>query len=487
ALVMGHMSHAWIALRDGDYRAASERQERARQAVNAIQREAANDSDLYKWSEMAAKTVREFGDEQYHVRRFQDTYLQAESYVMQGQLDAAQSELEKLSPTLLPPEQKTKYEALAQRIELERIAARVAQANQRADRAFQQGQQQLDSGAFSAAAEKLLAAQSAYQDLQQIIESDRSAAQHLPEADFQTAMQQVRSRLDRIDLDLRYARAMARAETARINGDRSSQLAALKEAQALKNPPQVADRIERLEVDVMREDALAMLQAGRTNDAIEALREVLQRDPDDAVAREALESLRTAGQFQAMMDAGDRSAAQGDYAAALNHYLRASEIQATDDLNARIANARFEIQWAKAQALLAENDYAEARKAFDAALEHDSAQAPRVETIKARIDRLERFEQLMAEGKEMLSQGQWTQAREKFETAGEALPQNQEEAEKWSSTAICRNYISRARDAFEAEDLPAARGYLRVAGDSARFEEDRRTIANLLQQLPSQP
>ncbi len=486
AIVMGQMAHAWRALKSGDHVEASNRQEKARQAVNDIQRTEPADSDLYKWSEVAAKTVRDFGDEQYHVRRFQDTYLQAKTYVMEGKLDQAQETLAKTSSALLPPDQKARFDELKSRINQERIALRFEQASDQARNAFQQGLDQLNSGAYAAAARQLARAQTAYNDLRRVIQSDRNAGGSITQADWQRALDHVDDRLAQIQTDLAYARAMARAESARVDRRRADQLAALKQAKAVKDTPEVNRRIDELEVEVLREEALALRDAGKTMAAIRALRNVLDKAPDDEVARKALDALISAEQFHAMREAGDKAAAAGDYPAALDAYLSAAEIRATPELQARIANARFEIQWAKAQQLLGQGQYDKARQAFDAAVQHVPEQAARVQAVQARIDRLQRYEQLMTQGRQLLEESNWSEAREKFEAAGEVLPARKDQAETWASTAICRNYIERARASIQAEDVRAARGYLRMAEDSARFEEDKKAIGQLLDSLTDQ-
>jgi serine/threonine protein kinase len=486
AVVMGQMAHAWRALKSGEYKEAANRQEKARQAVNDIQRTEPADSDLYKWSEVAAKTVRDFGDEQYHVRRFQDTYLQAKTYVMEGKLDQAQETLAKTSSTLLPPDQKARFDELKSRINQERIALRFEQASDQARNAFQQGRDQLDSGAYAAAARQLARAQTAYNDLRRVIQSDRNAGGSITQSDWQQALDRVDDRLAQIQTDLSYARAMAKAESARLDRRRADQLAALKQAKAVKDTPEVNRRIKALEVEVLREEALALRDAGKTTAAIRALRNVLDKAPDDAEARRALDDLMSAERFKAMRDAGDKAAAAGDFAAALDAYLSAAEIRATPELQSRIANARFEIQWAEAQQLLDEGQYDQARKAFDAAVQHVPEQAARVQAVKARIDRLQRYEQLMTQGRQLLEESNWSEAREKFQAAGEVLPARQEQADTWASTAVCRNYIQRARASIQAEDFPAARGYLRLAADSARFEEDKKAIGQLLESLTDQ-
>ena len=482
--VVGNMARAWIELKKGNSDESTKYQKVASERLAELERTESSGSDLYKWArEQGITLIRGFGADQQNIRQFQEAYAAAAGMLERNEYDGALSRLSGIQARLLSDEDQRRLAELRAAILREQLREAVGRHLAQADRAFASGQTSLQKGAFAAATGPLSEAEKAYTLARSMLDNDRRDRKVLPMAESDAKLQQVVQRLTQLDRDRPYAAAMARAEQARIEGQRSEELAQLKAARAIQDTQQVANRIRQLELVVEREAALALRDAGKNVEAIQALQALLVKDPSDAVAKAALDDLLNDARWKAMVDAGDQAAGAGNFAAAEQHYLRANDLRSTPELVDKINSVRFEIQWARGLALVAEKKYEDARKAFDLSLQHAPGKAANVESIKGRIDRLQRYDETMEQGRGFLEAGEWLKARDTFNRAAEVLPENKDDVVVWVKTAACRSNIEKAVSARAAGDPVTARAYLKLALTDAQFEADRKKIQELMAQL----
>ena len=190
---------------------------------------------------------------------------------------------------------------------------------------------------------------------------------------------------------------------------------ALKEALKLTTLPPVRrkDYEKRLR-DIEVGEGLAMakkyLAEGNFSAARDALRGVLEVDPDNAQGRSMLAKTEKAAKRAELIQAGDQGLIARDFPAALKQYRQAARYGSDEALKEKITDCEYKIELQRANDLIKAGKYDQAAAAYQNARQIKPANEAQIEALLLAMKTQREYYRLLTKGDEAMKKNNWQEA-----------------------------------------------------------------------------
>ncbi len=173
----------------------------------------------------------------------------------------------------------------------------------------------------------------------------------------------------------------------------------------------------------------------------------------NAQANKALTRLRTTGQINKIITAGDRAMDQGEFETAISHFKRAIAMGADTKTSTRLKRARIKLALIKAGSALRDGDLKSARNIYNTALQIDPYHVELRRKL-GNVKRLANYIDLRGQGDTQRNKGNLAKAKRLYRRARKGLDEGD---------AYQHNEIKARLDETEYEHLIAqARSYIEI-------------------------
>ncbi len=462
ASVFHPLAEAYMASFDGDWEEAVASENQASEQLRRIQR---SREDLVRWTRESMHYIHSHRRFYTATRKFREHMKRAREEFADKRYDEARIVANLLAKTEgLTAEHKEKIAEFLREVDLTEFREQVAQQRQIA--------------ADLAAQNEFLQAERAFQQIQELLQSDQ--AKILPDDEAAEVRQNVTERLKALTSTRTLSEAIAAVDKARAGGDKRSLLLALRSLQRIRPSDEVAAEIATIQA----EDALNRGRQYKASGQIEEARKWFQKSiefRDNKEARDELAMLSKAEERASLISAGDAHFASAQWADALKEYEKASQLSMDDSLAAKMVECRFRIKLSAADKLRADKDYDAAAKAYQEARASKPSSAALIDARLAAMAADRQYEKLMGEGRDALKREQWVKARDIF---GEAKKiRSTPEVNDAVLETRYRENLSRGTEALQQGDYKGALGYFNLAKSFKDTEEVRGLIARAEQAL----
>ena len=218
--------------------------------------------------------------------------------------------------------------------------------------------------------------------------------------------------LNRDDMLRRLDLQITKAER---SGDDDDLLAALRDKQREEPSQDLAKRINELEIRMLIRDAEEARNEGRHERAEEILSGILERDPDNTVAKQILASIGDSKSMNEAVRLGDENLANAQYAQAIKQYKIALQYGADSDgkINEKIRNATGSLHQQNSEAALGSGDYEKAQGELEMA-KLQLGETGALRDLQSRIDQLRDYTTLVSEGDALIANKSFGKAKAKY-------------------------------------------------------------------------
>jgi len=286
---------------------------------------------------------------------------------------------------------------------------------------------------------------------------------------------EIRREMLRLKNQRQQQRALARAREADQAGELDAAISAWERVQELGAHDQAETRLNTLRAERAFRQARDREQAGDLDAARQKYRQAVSL-ADHEAARAALARIEESSQFDTRVNAGDQAMRSDNFAAAIDHYEEALQIQDAPRVQAKLEAARIERRLVEAQTALDRRNLRAARAAFADVLEMDqdnrraAGGLEEVRQWEKYQDHLERGDAFRKQSRFGIAKLQYSRAMDIFRT--EEIQQRIEDIE-------FESLIAAAKRDMEAENWQSARGWLQTA----LAERDTQQVRQLLEEV----
>jgi tetratricopeptide (TPR) repeat protein len=216
--------------------------------------------------------------------------------------------------------------------------------------------------------------------------------------------------------------AMERARAALSRGQLPEAIAAYRQVLELEDNTLVQQELNRLEARLAVRQGTELRDAGQLEEAAGLFQVALTKDPENQDALRYRRELVSVSEVQSLLQAGDASAAAGDYEAAVRQYRQALEIDALDVVKQKLDDATRNLAMQSAETALSEGRFDDAERQADRAAEIDPDHASiaafreRLSKRRAYQAKLDAAEAQRAQGNLRLTLRRLQEAREILDT-----------------------------------------------------------------------
>jgi tRNA A-37 threonylcarbamoyl transferase component Bud32/tetratricopeptide (TPR) repeat protein len=470
ASVRVHFCRAHVSLREGDWGATTEAQQRLQEQIYAVQRAGSAPQD---WAQARDQELRDFRALHLGTRTFGEAMREARAALERDDFDGARRVINQRLGT--PGADMRFTEPQKQAVADFRTEVGRRELTLLVSGLLASGDQLVGAARFDDAGK-------AYEQARARLKTDANTDRFLSDQQRQAMEATVAGKLKELDIERRYREAMAAAEQARLKGEKAAEMLALRKAQQVRPSAELAERIEKLELAIDLDAALALKREGRGAEAVAALQAYLKKDPDSAVAKAALDELLSGQRRDALLTAARAAVQQKDWAKALELFRQAYRIQATAEVEQEIVTCEYQIQLAVAYELVRAGKYDQALGAFEKCAAIDPSKVEEIKAIQAQVERQKEYERLLALGDAALQKEDWASARENYRKAKAVFPAKGAEADSRIKTTKYRENVRKGRRELSSGNKRSALGYLRIAKDNAQTPEEVKTVDELIAQ-----
>ncbi|MDY6913605.1 MAG: protein kinase [Planctomycetota bacterium] len=460
ASVMVRLAAANQAVIQQDWQTAAAEENEARQQLKVVQ---AARSDLLEWTRRVDTEIDDFQRYRTNTWTFRDAMSKAERDLADGMFNEARDVL-KLRGVVLSTEQDAEREAFYNKLDRAEF------------RSVYDGH--LSRGDGLAAQGKFDQAQAAYRQGQAVLNSD--LAVKLLAEQRNNLQKTLNQKVNLLTVRRNYDAAAAAAVTAGRAGDKAAELAALQRMDRLRPAAVTKEKIKTLHASIELDRGRQLRDQGRLAEAKQAFEKSLLHKPTPE-ARNELAELQRSSRHQELVAAGDVAFAAGDMDEAVSQYTSAAKIRMDDGLAAKIAECRYRIKLAKADAFRDAGQYVRAAAAYEQARQIKPAAAADIDARQAAMRQVQRYEKFLAAGDKLLARRQWSKAIDMFRKA-KAVRDTEQVNQRIALTRYSEN-VALGRAAMNQNNFSGALAYFKLARGFKDTDEVKALIAEAERRL----
>jgi len=262
-------------------------------------------------------------------------------------------------------------------------------------------------------------------------------------------------------------------------GDNTALLIALKDALKLTTlSKQERQQMDKRLLDIKTSEKLTLakelIAKNNIPAARDALKDVLQIDPDNNEAKKLTTTLDDADKKAGLLAKAKTEVLQGNYSEALNFYQMAAKYGEDENIQMQIIECQFKIVMANAEKLQKEGKYDAAEEAYNQAKTIKPANSAQVQTSIMLLKTQREYDGYLTRGDEAMKQKKWNEAVKMFEQA-KNIQDDQIVRKRIDLTNYLKN-IALGKRALENEDFPTARWRFNLARKNKDTQEVRDLI-----------
>ncbi len=182
--------------------------------------------------------------------------------------------------------------------------------------------------------------------------------------------------------------------------------------------------------------------------------ELLEMDPNNALAKSILASMKEAESFNATLKAAHAAYNDRNYSAARRLYKDAADIKSTAEITNRISECDFYVTFDEGKQLLDRGREQEAREKFAEAKKILPSKASLVDDVLNQIEMEKRYKEFIASADQAVAERRWRDARNLLDKA-QAIKDTAEIKTKLNMVDYSR-FVFQARQAVEQEQWDVA-------------------------------
>ena len=449
------------ALAEQQWERAVSKENQAGSRIKQVQSSVSSDSPLYRWAQESRDYVRNFRGYYIATRTYTEAVVKAKAASAARQYDEIRLIFQQLRQEVtLTTGQEDAVKELLATADLAEFQGKLQAKILQADDLLKQ--------------DKFLEAEQAYQQAQELLQSDEASI--LPGEEAKKVGRSIAGKLGRLTSNRTLRDALGAVDKARAGGDKQMLILALRTLDRIRPDDKIKGEIKTLQSAVALAKGREHKAAGAMDKAREMFKQALVHDPKNQEAQQELTMLARADEHAVLVSAGDAQFAQTQWALALAKYAEAAKIKTTDALTQKMKECRFWVALGKADQLRTAGKYAEAVPAYEAARKEKPSAAQLIDARLRAMRADEAYRKLMTEAQAALKREQWVKARE---FANQAMKiRTSAEAKAVVLETRYQENKARGSEALEQGDYNGALGYFKLA----KGFKDTQEIKDLIQQ-----
>jgi len=318
----------------------------------------------------------------------------------------------------------------------------------------------------------------------------KSAAMGAIDANIQQTTQRIAVAEENWKDILAYRRALEAVSIAKGRKDWAAALQSLQRALELgrRVKPEDTNKLTKemasvkLRIDLDR--ALKLKSAGKITQAIKALKDYLNRNPNDSVAQAALKDAEGQVRWGQLLQQADGHRAGGRWQQALTAYEQAKQIRFTSAIGEHIRECKYQIGMAEGDKLFAQGKLEEAVAAYEGLRAVKPSAGPIINDRLEKVDRRQRYNKLYTAAVEAQRKRAWLDARRLAGEAAKIYPNDAElsgRAEEVVRQASYSEWMAKGKSQMAAQQYKVALAYFNNAKRYARGDRETYAVEEQIQ------